>query len=264
MKTPYIFDIKRASTSDGPGIRTAVFLKGCNLNCYWCHNPESKKANPEMAFYREKCIGCQNCRHLFEKEENKECLSCGRCADICPAEAIKLYGKEYSADEIFEVIVRDKDFFMATGGGVTFSGGECMLYPDFLAAVLKKCKESGIHTAIDTAGSVPYSSFEQVLPFADLFLFDIKALDPELHKRGTGRDNRLILNNLEKLISAGKRILVRVPVIPGFNDGEELLKIKSFLEDKGLPYELLEYHEYGIGKGEALRDFGKKRRLESE
>lgn len=258
MNEPLVFDIKRSSTSDGPGLRTVVFFKGCNLDCFWCHNPEGKRAHAEMAFFESKCIGCATCKKICRS--TRECIACGECATFCPTDALRLYGKHYSADELFEIISTDKPYFDATGGGVTFSGGECMLYPDYIAELASLCKKNGIGVAIDTAGCVPFDSFERVLPYADLFLYDLKAIDPDLHKRGTGRENRLILENLDRLIAAGKRIMIRVPVIPDFNDGDELERIKDFCAKRALECELLPYHEFGIDKKAALESFlGKNR-----
>ncbi len=253
MKTPLIFDIKRSSTVDGPGVRTAIFLKGCNLNCFWCHNPEGKRINVEKAFFSDKCIGCESCKKICENSKTA-CTVCGKCAETCPTQAIKMYGKSYTPDELFEIIVRDLPYFEATDGGVTFSGGECMLYPEFVAEVAKRCRACEISVAIDTAGCVPFSSFELILPYVDLFLYDIKCIDPELHKKGTGVDNNLILENLERLISLGKKIIVRIPVIPSFNDSEELLRIEEYCRARGLRYELLPYHTFGEDKKRALNN----------
>ena len=166
--------------------------------------------------------------------------------------AKKLYGRSYSFDELMAMIEADKPYFDATGGGVTFSGGECMLYPEYISTLARMCRERGISVAIDTAGCVPTSSFEAVLPFADIFLYDIKALDPELHKKGTGKDNALILQNLELLIKSKKQIIIRIPVIPKFNEGDELELIKSFCTQRALPFEALPYHSYGESKAAAL------------
>lgn len=248
---PYIFDIKRASTVDGPGIRTAVFFKGCNLDCKWCHNPEGKSPELELALMTEKCIGCGVCKEVCKNPDS--CALCGECAENCPAEARKLYGRKYTADELYKIISADMDYYRATGGGVTFSGGECMLYPEFLAEIAEKCAAGGISVAIDTAGNLPWSNFEKILPYASCFLYDVKALDPELHKKGTGADNLLILENLEKLIGMGKDIIIRTPVIPDYNDGDELERIKKYCTDRGLKHELLPYHAIGESKKAALK-----------
>ena len=251
MKEPLIFDIKRSSTVDGPGVRTAVFFKGCNLDCFWCHNPEGKSASRERAFFEEKCVDCGTCREICEND-GKPCTVCGKCSETCPTGAIKIYGKPYTLDELLEIIKRDKAYFDATDGGVTFSGGECMLYPEYLREIAKRCYACGISVAIDTAGAVPRESFEEVMPYTDIFLYDVKCIDSDLHKKGTGVSNKLILENLDFLIASKKRIIVRVPVIPGFNEGEEMERVKRFCESRALTYELLPYHTFGEDKRRAL------------
>ena len=199
MKTATIFDIERNSYVDGPGIRTTVFFKGCNLHCSWCHNPESQSPKPQMLVYKNKCTGCGKCK---EKCPNalKKCELCGRCTLYCPHDARDICGKEYTVDEVMREILKDKLFYENSGGGVTFSGGECMLQIDFLEEILKACKENGIHTAVDTAGHVPYERFEQILPYTDLFLYDVKCFDSDKHKQYTGVENQLILKNLKFMI----------------------------------------------------------------
>ena len=250
-----IFDIQRNSYVDGPGIRTTVFFKGCNLRCKWCHNPESQAAARQMMFYADKCTGCGRCKAVCPNRL-ETCDFCGRCELFCPAVVRKICGKEYTADEILTEIIKDKAFYDTSGGGVTFSGGECMLQLDFLYEILKKCKENGIHTAVDTAGCVPWESFEKILPYTDLFLYDIKAFSSELHEQGTGVSNKPILDNLTRL--SGERdkadILVRIPIIGGFNDDEaELSKIAAFLKRiQCEKVELLPYHAMGEHKYDAL------------
>lgn len=248
--SPLIFDIKRTSTTDGPGIRTVIFLKGCNLKCFWCHNPEGKKAGKQLAFFEDKCISCGVCKKVCHSQDN--CVACGNCAEYCPVQARKMFGKEYTKEELLQIIVADKDYYFATGGGVTFSGGECMLYPEFLEDIARECSEMGISVAVDTAGAVPYASFEKVLPYVDTFLYDIKSIDCNLHKRGTGLENGLILDNLEHLRKTGKQIIIRIPEIPEFNQGNEVEKIKAYCEERNLPYEVLTYHEMGESKEKAL------------
>ena len=259
MKVPLIFDIVRGSTVDGPGIRTTVFFKGCNLDCAWCHNPEGKSLFPQLAFFGEKCSGCGACARVCPKGNN-ECLLCGACVSVCKTGARKIYGKSLSMDEIFDEIKKDKLFYDACGGGVTFSGGECMLYPEFLAGVAKMCKNANISVAIDTAGCVPYEYFEAVMPYADVFLYDIKCISADRHKKFTGKDNRIILKNFEKLIKTDKRVIVRVPVIDGFNsDDGEMKKIRDYLADKNVETEYLKYHSMGESKKTALSYFNVKR-----
>lgn len=251
MKIPYVFDIERASTVDGPGLRTTIFFKGCNLNCFWCHNPEGKSPAPQIAFFREKCISCGVCQAVCPSE--KKCTACGICAKNCPTQARRLYGTRYSADELLHIAETDRDFYQATGGGVTFSGGECMLYPEFLTELARKCKQKNIPVAVDTAGNVPYAFFEMILPYVDLFLYDIKCLDSELHRKATGATNERILQNLHRLIAERKEILIRIPNIPGFNEGDEAERIKTYCETYSLPYEILNYHETGRNKYQALQ-----------
>ena len=250
--TPLIFDIKRTSTNDGPGLRTVIFFKGCNLNCFWCHNPEGKKAERQMAFFAEKCVSCGVCQRVCPSPD--KCVTCGTCARYCPAQARKCFGEEYNSAELLEVICADRDYYSATGGGVTFSGGECMLYPDYLADLARRCKENGISVAVDTAGAVPYAHFEKLLPYTDVFLYDIKCLDSQLHRQGTGVGNEIILKNLERLRKEGKRILIRIPEIPGFSQGQEVEKVKAYCQTRNLPYEVLSYHEMGEGKRVALQN----------
>lgn len=243
-----IFDIQRNSFVDGPGIRTTVFFKGCNLRCAWCHNPESQSFAPQMLYYKDQCRGCGKCRQICE---NENCTLCGKCALYCPGDARKVCGREYTADEALAEVIKDKAFYENSGGGVTFSGGECMLQSDFLAEILKKCKENGIHTAVDTAGHVPYESFAKILAYTDLFLYDIKIFDSQKHRQYVGVENTLILENLKKLFAAGAKIWIRIPVIPGVNDSvEEMQKIKAFLAAWGRPekVELLPYHAMGEHK----------------
>ena len=247
-----LFDIQRSSYVDGPGIRTTVFFKGCNLDCKWCHNPESQSADRQMLFYSDKCTGCGKCVSVCPNK-GKKCELCGKCALFCPRDARKLCGREYGIEEVMRELLRDKCFYENSGGGVTFSGGECMLQIDFLSEILRECKTEGIHTAVDTAGNVPFSYFERILPFTDLFLYDIKAVSAEKHKEGTGADNARILENAKRL-SGKSKILFRVPVIGGFNDEEtEMQKIADFLKD--IYYEkveLLPYHALGEHKYRAL------------
>lgn len=253
MKTAVIFDIERNSFVDGPGIRTTVFFQGCNLRCAWCHNPESQAPNPQMLFYRDKCIGCGKCREVCPTPEG--CTLCGKCTLYCPADARRVCGKEYSVESVLREILKDKAYYENSGGGVTFSGGECMLQVDFLAEILKMCKESGIHTAVDTAGHVSFDRFERILPYTDLFLYDIKLMDPERHKTYTGVDNRQILENLKRLLTEKAKLWIRVPVIAGVNDSvRDMEAIKAFVHTHGTPekVELLPYHAMGEHKYTAL------------
>lgn len=254
MKTATIFDIERNSYVDGPGIRTTVFFKGCNLRCAWCHNPESQSAKPQMMFYKNKCTGCGKCK---EKCPNvlEKCELCGKCTLYCPHDAREICGKEYTVDEAMREILKDKVFYENSGGGVTFSGGECMLQIDFLEEILKACKENGIHTAVDTAGHVPFEYFERILPYTALFLYDVKCFTEQLHIEGTGVSNKRILENLTRLSrETSVELIVRIPLIPTFNDDiNELQKIARFLHPLRIRnVELLPYHPMGEHKYEAL------------
>lgn len=249
-----IFDIERNSYVDGPGIRTTVFFKGCNLRCAWCHNPESQSAKPQMMFYKNKCTGCGKCKEKCP-HNLESCEICGKCTIYCPHDAREICGKEYTVDEVLKEIIKDKSIYEGSGGGVTFSGGECMLQIDFLEEILKECKKNGIHTAVDTAGHVPYEYFERIIPCTDLFLYDIKCRNSEKHKKYTGVGNELILENLKKLLASEKSVWIRIPVIPTVNDTEEdMQKIKALLKDYPMPekIELLPYHAMGEHKYAAI------------
>ena len=254
MKTAKIFDIQRNSFVDGPGIRTTVFFKGCNLKCKWCHNPESQRCDTQMMFYKDKCTGCGKCAEVCPNKLS-QCDFCGKCTVFCPVDARQICGKDVASDELLEEIIKDKIFYETSKGGVTFSGGECMLQIDFLEEILKKCYEEGVHTAVDTAGNVPYDYFERVLPYTDLFLYDVKCIDKALHKEGTGVSNERILENLKLLSNEkGSEIIVRVPVIKGFNENKaEMERIAEFLRDLGIrDTELLPYHKMGEHKYSAI------------
>ena len=256
-----LFDIQRGSLVDGRGVRTTVFFRGCNLRCAWCHNPESQSGEKSIFHYAEKCTRCGKCTLscaenaiVFGKTDYKKCSFCGKCELVCPNEALKLCGRDYSEEELFSVIEKDKAFYESSGGGVTFSGGECMLYLDELKTILKLCKENGIHTAVDTAGNVSWESFDKILPYTDLFLYDIKTMDTEIHKKYIGTGNERILANLKKLFESHANVWIRVPVIGGVNDTiEEMTAIRDFL---GIyspqKIELLPFHHLGDNKYAAL------------
>lgn len=256
-----LFDIQRNSFVDGPGIRTTVFFRGCNLKCAWCHNPESQSGKKYIFHYKDKCVMCKKCNFVCEngaidcgKIDYLKCTFCQKCEFMCPKSALKLCGMEKSEDELFSVLIKDKPYYDNSDGGVTFSGGECMLYPDELSKILKRLKENNIHTAVDTAGNVLWESFEKVIESTDLFLYDIKMIDDIKHKKYTGVSNTRILENLKKLFNLKANVWIRVPVIGGVNDTkEDMLEIKNFL----LPYspletQLLPYHRMGENKYKAL------------
>ena len=254
MEQGMIFDIAHSSFVDGPGIRTTVFFKGCNLKCLWCHNPESQSALPQMLYYQNKCTGCGTCKNVCPNQL-RSCDLCGTCTNYCPTGARKLCGRSYRADEIMQEILSDEMFYQMSGGGVTFSGGECMLQAAFLETLLRKCRKAGIHTAVDTAGNVPFESFEKIMPYTDLFLYDVKCFTDELHRKGTGVSNQRILANLKKLSDTfSGDIIIRIPIIPGFNtDPDELQKMASFLRGiKCRQIEPLPYHKLGENKYAAI------------
>jgi pyruvate formate lyase activating enzyme len=261
-----VFDIQHFSIHDGPGIRTTVFMKGCTLDCEWCHNPESIKISKEIQTYFFKCIGCGRCFELCpngahsiydgKRIYNRAiCQNCGTCSDNCYSGALVMSGEEKTIEELVKVIASDINFYRDSGGGVTFSGGEPLLQSDFVAEALKSCKEQGIHTAIDTAGNIPYEAFKKVIPFTDLFLYDLKTMDEYNHKRYTGAGNKLILENLGKLSKTGKPIRIRIPVIPEVNDSiENMEDTTNFLLslDNIEAIEPLAYHSLGAGKFESM------------
>ena len=262
-----IFDIERNSYVDGPGIRTTVFLKGCHMNCAWCHNPESRSGKIERMWYETKCSHCGKCAEkcaynaiTYNRQngtltfDKSKCVLCGKCALICPCDAISICGREAETDEIFTEIKKDISFYNISGGGMTVSGGECMLHADFTAELLRKCKTAGIHTAVDTAGDVPWESFETVLPYTDLFLYDIKCITPKLHLQYTGTDNTRIIENYMHLLSVSAKIHVRVPMIPDCSANDnEFAKIAEFLlKNRPAKVELLPYHAMGENKYRAL------------
>ncbi len=263
-KMGVLFDIQRYSSHDGPGIRSTVFFKGCGLRCLWCHNPESFRPDKDLMYVPEACIGCGLCEqacasgaHVFDPAHRLDrslCVRCGACAAACPAEALTCTGKEYTVGEVWEVLERDVPFYRSSGGGVTLSGGEVLLQPGFARDLLRRCREEGLHTAVDTAGFVPWTAFEDVLPFTDLFLYDVKAVTPEIHRQGTGRDNALILENYVRLIRSGARVWVRVPVVPGYSASvDEIRNIAEFLrENEPECVELLTFHRMAESKYRSL------------
>lgn len=232
-----VFEVKRFAVHDGDGIRTTVFFKGCSLKCVWCHNPESLSPKAELAFLEHKCQNCGYCTticachkmenqvHVFDKAQ---CKACGKCVDKCMADALKLYGKDCSVEELMPILLEDKPFYDNSNGGITLSGGECLLQATFCAELLKQCKEKGLHTAVDTCGNVPWKNIEQVLAYTDMFLYDLKAIDEDVHIKCTGMTNKRILENLKRIDAAGKAIEIRVPYVPEYNSSQ-MEKIAQFV-----------------------------------
>lgn len=265
-KEGFIFDIQPFSLHDGPGTRTTVFMQGCPLRCKWCHNPESQPFGGAMLYYPSKCIGCGACAEVCENGSpvrtalhTEKCAVCGKCADECYAEAVKKSGRSISEDELFEETIRDKAVYVQSGGGVTFSGGEPLMQAEFIAPVMKRLKADGVHIAVETSLCMKWDNIEKVIGLVDLFFVDIKCVSPDIHKVGVGVDNSVILENIKKLSAAGADMILRTPVVPGFNaDEAEIGKIGAFI--KSLPgghkAELLAYHGMCSPKYAALgREF---------
>ena len=261
-----IVNIQKFCINDGPGIRTTVFVKGCPLNCAWCHNPESKSTKPELLYSENKCIGCGACAvackegaQVFENGthsiDRERCIACGACADVCPTGALEISGYEKSVEDAIAEVMKDKIFYDNSGGGMTVSGGEPMAQFNYTKSLLTLAKEKGLNTAIETCGFAPTERYAEILPLVDLFLFDWKITSPELHKQYTGVDNALIEKNLRYISDNGGKIVLRCPIIPTVNDTEEhfsgIARLANELEGV-LSVDIEPYHPLGIGKAERL------------
>ena len=223
-----ITNISRGSLHDGPGIRTVIYFKGCGLRCQWCHNPETLQFGKEILYVTNKCIRCGRCleicpqHHIISENDmvfiREGCTACGRCADACPSMALQLCGEDKTVEALWKEIQKDRRYYQTSGGGVTFSGGECLLYPEFLSQIAKMCKNNGINTAIESALYVPWKHVEAVISYIDLFYVDLKLPTSEKYRIYTGKDPQLILENIRKLSECHPNILLRIPVIPNVND----------------------------------------------
>lgn len=280
--TGKFYDIQGFSVHDGPGIRLTLFMKGCPLRCPWCHSPESVSFSTELNWMEVKCVGiekCGNCLSVCPKSaiipgkmkkspaenteiqlvtvERSKCDNCGICTRICSSKALYMCGTDYTIDEVMEYVRRDVPFYKNSGGGITISGGECLCQPQFVLEILKRCKEEDIHTAIDTTGYVDWKYLESILPYTDVFLYDLKNMNSELHKRVIGVPNEIILENARKIAAAGGRFQIRIPVIPNFNDSAESFEAAGkFISELGGAVEvvqLLPYHSLGTVKYERLQ-----------
>ena len=260
-----ISNVQQYSIHDGPGVRSTVFFKGCPLICQWCHNPESQLFHQELHWRKDKCIGCGDCvRHCTEQAlsfgpqglviDRERCVYHGDCAAGCPSLALELFGKYYTLPQLLSELLKDRVFYEQSGGGVTLSGGEPLAQEDFAIALLAELKKQGIHTTVDTAGFLPRRVFERAVPYTDLFLYDIKHLDSEVHERYTGLGNGPILDNLRYVAAQGKEVWVRVPVVPGVNDApEHLQRVAALTRQLGLRrLHLLPYHKIAMSKYERM------------
>ncbi|MGQ9611156.1 MAG: glycyl-radical enzyme activating protein [bacterium] len=260
--TGTIFDIKRFAVHDGPGIRTTVFFKGCPLRCLWCHNPESMKIQRQIVFFENKCIGCGECfkrcpNSAIEatpegrKYYREKCTLCGTCVEHCYAEATVMQGKIASVEEVIEEVKKDMPFYKNSGGGITLSGGEPTMQPEFCIAVLQESKKAGMHTALDTSGYVKFDILKEILKYVDLVLYDLKVIDPQKHKEYTGVTNEIIISNLKEIDKMNIPVEIRIPTIPGYNDFEDNLLATCELIN-GLQnverIKMLPYHRLGEGK----------------
>jgi len=253
--TGVVFDIMRFCIHDGPGIRTTVFFKGCSMRCWWCHNPEGLSPKPEMFVRRERCISCGRCGAVCKVgRERDQCIFCGECVKECHTGAREIVGRTMTVAQVMEQVEKDVIFYDESGGGVTFSGGEPLMQPDFLEAILKRCRELEINTAVETSGYAGPEVLRRIAPYVDLFLYDVKHMDEEAHRESTGVSNGLILANLAELCAGQSRVEIRFPVIPGVNDDEDnvaaLADLAAALDITGV--RLLRYHSAGSEKHASL------------
>jgi pyruvate formate lyase activating enzyme len=265
MNKAMVFNIQRFSTEDGPGIRTTVFFKGCPLRCFWCSNPESQKQFSEVSHRARLCTKCGKCVDVCEfgaislvpqiKIKRRLCTNCGKCVEVCPYGALSMMGKLMTIEEILQEVLRDKDFYQQSGGGVTAGGGEALMQAEFLEQFMERCQQEGLHTCLDTCGYGDTKALQRILRHTSLVLFDIKFMDASLSRHFTGVSNKLILHNALEVDASGVPQIIRIPVIPSINGSEQGIRdIANFV--KGLqhktPVELLSYHRLGLSKYDSL------------
>lgn len=272
-----VFDIKRFAIHDGPGIRTTVFLKGCPLNCVWCHNPEGVGQGLDLWSRPGRCAGCGACAEACSRDavtvengrpvtDRGRCVICGDCVTACPTGAREIVGRDMSAAEVMKEAERDRVFYEESGGGVTFCGGEPLMQPEFLLSCLNEARRSGLHTAVDTTCHAPWEIIRRAAESADMFLCDLKHMDPAAHEKLTGAGNELILENVVRLAASAKRLIVRIPVIPGLNDSRENIEASGrFIASLGggISADLLPYNEGGRSKLERLGRDGRAGELQA-